>query len=165
MSARALMLMVALVACGRTGPVVAPELVHPKPPADVFATAMPDGVQLRWARPSQYTSGKRMRDLGSFIIERATDTGTTLEFTEIGTVTLEDRYRFQQDRRVEWLDTSATDGQRYAYRVVAVTLDDYHSEPAGPVSIDFRRPTAKPTPPPKPKSNTPSLLPLPPPPP
>ena len=131
-----------LAACGRRTTPVAPELVHPKPPADVVASATPGGVQLRWARPSQYTSGKRMRDLEGFIVERAADEGGHLIFAEVATIHLEDRYRFQQARRIEWLDANVSEGQRYFYRVVALTLDDYRSKPAGPVAIDFRRPTA-----------------------
>jgi hypothetical protein len=140
------------VACGHRSAPVAPELIHPKPPANVVATAMPGGVQLRWARPTQYTSGKRMRDLDGFVVERAPDDGRGGVFAEIGTIHLEDRYRFQQTRRVEWLDAAATDGQRYLYRVLALTLDGYRSAPAGPVSIDFHRPAAPP--PTTPKSTT-----------
>ena len=139
------------LACGHRSSPVAPELIHPKPPADVVATAMPGGVQLRWARPTQYTSGKRMRDLDGFVVERAPDEGRAPVFAEVGTIHLDDRYRFQQTRRVEWLDADATDGQRYLYRVSALTLDGYRSAPAGPVSIDFRRPAAAP---PTPKSTT-----------
>ena len=134
-----------VVGCGRKAAVVAPELIHPKPPANLVATATRDGVQLRWSRPSQYTSGKRMRDLDGFIVERAQEQDGHLVFTEAATIHLEDRYRFQQERRMEWVDPGVTEGQRYLYRVIALTLDAYRSEPVGPVSIDYRRPAAKPS--------------------
>lgn len=141
-----LALCVAVAACGRKSLPIAPELVHPKPPADVIASATPGGVLLRWARPSQYTSGQRMRDLDGFVVERAQDVDGKIAFAEVSTIHLEDRYRFQQQRRVEWTDADVNDGQRYFYRVSALTLDGYRSEPAGPVSIDYNRADAKPVP-------------------
>ena len=76
-----------------------------------------------------------MRDLAGFDIERATGVDT-LEFTHVGSVELTDQTRFQQERKVEWTDPSATTGTTYRYRIVAYTMDGYRSAPAGPVTIE-----------------------------
>ena len=79
-----------------------------------------------------------MNDLGRFLIDRAPDTETgPVPFTRVGKVELTDQNRFRKERRLEWLDRDVTPGQRYLYRVTAVTLDDYRSAPAGPVAVRF----------------------------
>lgn len=126
------------VACGRKGPVIAPQLVRPEPPEALAAMSTPDGVRLTWLRPQRYSSGARMNDLDRFEIERAgaSDSGEP-DYTEVDTVQLEDQNRFRKERRIEWLDKTAAPGTKYLYRVTAVTLDRYRSTPAGPVTVQY----------------------------
>jgi hypothetical protein len=126
------------LACGHKSPPLAPELVQPEAPAEVVAASIPDGVRLTWRRPERYSSGKRMNDLGSFVVERAAGEGAPV-FTRVGEVELDDRGRFRQERRIVWTDVAVTPGQLYAYRITAVTLDHYRSAPSGPVTIRYER--------------------------
>jgi hypothetical protein len=123
----------ALGACGRKGPPVAPQLVRPLPPESLAAVPSADGVRLTWLRPQHYSGGGRMHDLGGFTIERAPGEGGP--FVTVGTMVLEDQTRFRQERRLEWTDRTAEQGGHYLYRVTAFTLDDYRSAPTGPVAV------------------------------
>jgi len=124
-------------ACGRKARPIAPELVQPAAPGDVTAISTPEGVRVSFTRPTHYTSGRRMDDLGRLVIERAPGEGAAAEFVKVGELVLADRDRFRQDRRLSWIDTGVTPGARYLYRVIGVTLDDYESQPGGPVAVRF----------------------------
>jgi hypothetical protein len=136
----ALLLVLALVACGQKARPLPPELVQPEAPGMLVATSTPDGVRLVWRRPDKYTSGKRMNDLGSFIIERAPGEETPPVFTPVGRFELTDRDRFRKETRIEWIDHDVVAGDHYLYRVTGVTTDGYHSAPAGPLAVDYEPP-------------------------
>ncbi len=170
MSRRTLLLLAlaTALACGRKARPVAPELVLPETPDDLTAVAVPEGVRLSWGRPEHYTSGGKMNDLDAFIIERAPGEGVdTAKYSRVGKYVIEDRFRFRKEHRLEWVDHDATAGQRYLYKVTAVTLDRYRSAPAGPVAVRFgpapagSEPAAAPEAAPKPE---PKAQPVPPPP-
>lgn len=122
-----------LACCGIKGPPRPPELVHPKPPDHLVARASAEGIRLVWRRPTTYVDGTRMHDLRAFVVERAPAGPKGAPFARIATVVVTDPVRFRADRRVEFLDRTARAGERYLYRVIAVTADGYESEPAGPV--------------------------------
>jgi hypothetical protein len=127
-------------ACGHKGGVMPPELVRPEPPTDLAASSTQDGVRVSWTRPTKYTGGQRMRDLGSFIIERTDAEESPPKFVRVGTIELQDRTRFRQERRFQWVDQNVTPGQEYVYRVRARTLDGYESPWAGPAKVRFTKP-------------------------
>jgi len=129
-----------LAACGNKTPPVAPELVQPREAASLSATSTTGGVQLVWRRPTEYTGGKRMNDLGGFEIERAPGGTGPEAFVQIGDFQLSEEQRFRQDRRLEWTDATAAPGATYRYRIIGYTLDGYRSKPAGPVTITFTPP-------------------------
>jgi hypothetical protein len=134
-------LVLAALGCGNKGAVIAPELVSPEPPTDLAASPTPDGVRLTWTRPTKYTGGQRMRDLGSFIIERAVVADASpLEFQRVGTIELQDQTRFRQDRRLEYTDTSVVADHEYVYRVRARTVDGYDSPWSGPAKARGKAP-------------------------
>lgn len=126
----------AVAACGVRGRPLAPELVQPEPPTALAAKPLAEGVQLTWRRPTKYSGGKHMRDLAGFEIERAAGDGW--DFVRVGTVTLTDQTRFQQERTITWVDTSAVAGATYRYRVIATTLDDYRSAPSDPLLFTYQ---------------------------
>jgi hypothetical protein len=132
-------------ACGVRSRPLPPELVQPDPPSDLVAKSVAEGVRLTWRRPTSYSGGKHMRDLGGFEIERATAPG--LDYAAIGTVTLTDQTRFQQDRSITWTDAEATVGTTYRYRVIAITLDGYRSVPGEAVTLEHRPGTTATAPP------------------
>jgi hypothetical protein len=133
-------------ACGRKSRPLAPETVRPEPPEDLTAVVTPDGVRLSWLRPLRYSGGGKMNDLGLFDIDRAPGEDAAPEFRKVGAVTLEDQERFRKERRMQWTDNDVRPGERYLYRVTAVTLDGYRSPPAGPVSVQYG-PPREPAPP------------------
>jgi hypothetical protein len=142
-TARAVSALVLLAACGvRTRP-LPPELVQPQPPTQLVATSVPEGIRLAWRRPSSYSGGQHMRDLGRFDVERApgTDGGT---FAPVAVVEVTDQFRFRQEKTFDWTDTDTEVGATYRYRVIAVTLDDYRSAPGGPVTVERRAIAPKP---------------------
>jgi hypothetical protein len=139
----ALAAVAALPACGRKSRPLAPELVRPEAPGDLSGISTPEGIRLSWLRPDHYSGGARMNDLGEFLIQRAPGEGVPPEFETVATLTLDDRFRFRQERRVTWTDPDVERGQRYLYRVVAVTLDNYRSAPAGPIAVRFGEPPAE----------------------
>ena len=124
-------------ACGRKSRPVAPELVRPRAPATLAASSTPEGVRLTWLRPLQYSGGQTMHDLDRFLVERAPGEGAAPTFARVATVVLEDRFRFRKERRLDWLDHDVKPGDRYLYRVIAVTRDGSRSGPAGPVVIRY----------------------------
>jgi hypothetical protein len=126
-----------LLACGRKGAPIAPQLVQPEPAEALAAVSTPDGVRLTWLRPLRYSGGARMNDLEGFDVERAVESDAPSEYAEVGEVTLDDQHRFQRERRIEWIDKTAVRGTRYRYRVTAKTLDGYRSAPAGPVVVQY----------------------------
>jgi hypothetical protein len=127
----------AVPACGRKARPLPPELVRPEAPTELTAISTPEGIRLSWLRPQHYSGGGRMNDLGEFVIQRAPGDGAPPEFESVASLTLDDRFRFRPERRVTWTDQDVVHGRRYLYRVIAVTLDDYRSAPAGPIAIRF----------------------------
>jgi hypothetical protein len=147
MSCLVVLAALAVVACGVRSRPLAPELVQPDPPTDLVAKSVEDGVRLTWRRPTSYSGGKHMRDLAGFEVERAT--APSFDYAVVGSVTLTDQNRFQQERSVTWTDATAAVGTTYRYRVLAVTLDRYRSVPSEPVTIEHKpgtTATAPPTP-------------------
>jgi hypothetical protein len=125
-----------LAACGRKSAPVAPELVRPGVAENLTAIATPEGVRLTWLRPERYSGGQRMNDLAGFLIERAPGEGPAA-FAPVHTLELEDQERFRRERRLEWTDPMVRPGERYLYRVIALTLDGDRSAPSGPVAVRF----------------------------
>lgn len=130
----ALLIIVLLPACGRRTPPKAPELARPKV-IDTLAVERSDtGVQLSWRRPDEYADGTRMPDLGTFTVERAEGDGP---FHLIEVLPVTDRERFRKIKRLVYTDTTVTAGERYRYRVISTTLDDYESEASNVVEIQL----------------------------
>ena len=129
---------VALAACGLKNDPVAPELVRPLPPGKLTARSTRDGVELRWRRPTTYTGGGRMRDLGGFDVERAATVAGP--FAKVGTLALTDQQRFRQQRDLAWTDREVEPGTDYVYRVTAFTTEGSRSAPSSPVQIRYAAP-------------------------
>jgi hypothetical protein len=123
-----LALAVAAGACGYKSSPIAPELVRPTSPPNLRAKSTPAGIALTWKRPTRYSGGRRMRDLGGFEISRAR--GDALEFTQVERMQLDDQMRFRPEDEFGWTDRDVVAGERYRYRVVSFTLDGYRSKAA-----------------------------------
>ncbi len=141
------LVLLAAVACGTRNRPLPPELVQPEAPSALVAKSLAEGVRLTWRRPMKYSSGRNMRDLQGFDIERANG-ADGVDFAKVGRFELTDQTRFRKERAIEFTDTSAVDGATYRYRIVAFTLDGYRSVPSESLAITHRAPpaTAAPSP-------------------
>jgi len=132
-----------LSGCGVKSPPVPPEQAVPERIVGLDATSQKNGVLLSWERPDRTAGGGRLRDLGSFEIDRAENTGTFRPLTE---VPVTDQDRFQQQRKFSYLDGSAEVGHHYRYQVISATLDAYRSDPSNEAEITHQLPKAPPNP-------------------
>jgi len=119
-------------ACGRKTDVRPPDLVAPLPVGNLTAANTTDGIELRWKRPTRYADQSHMLDLAGFVIERRP---ACCGFVEIQRIDVGDRQRFHRTRQFHFTDSKVEAGETYFYRVIAFTVDDYRSAPAGPVEI------------------------------
>ena len=132
-----LLVVLAVCACGRKTDVRPPELVAPRPVAELALTTLAEGVELRWARPTAYVDGSRMEDLAGFVVERSKESEP---FDELGRLAVGDRGRFQKVKRFEYLDRTVVPGATYHYRIVAFTADGYYSAASGAGTITWSPP-------------------------
>ena len=66
----------ALAACGRKGPPVAPERRVPAPVSELAATVEGPAVVLEWTNPSRRVDGSRVRDLTTVSVHRREEPGS-----------------------------------------------------------------------------------------
>lgn len=116
------------LACGRKGSPRPPQWVVPNSPDPVLVEDTDRGVRISWKRPRAYADGSTLDDLGAFEIERACEPDTT--FRTVGVVRLFDRDRFRKEREFSVIDLDVPKDAPCRYRVVAVTIDEYRSDPA-----------------------------------
>ena len=130
-----ILLALSALACGRKAPPHPPEDVLPHTIADLSAVNAAAGIQLSWSRPLTYADGTRMTDLGGFVLERAVGIGPRAAFQRLTVVAVNDRDRFRQVKRFEYLDRDTAVEITYQYRVVSFTLDRYFSAPSNVVTL------------------------------
>ncbi|HYA35711.1 MAG TPA: hypothetical protein VEF03_08820 [Candidatus Binataceae bacterium] len=117
----------ATVGCGVKGVPIPPEAAVPERIADLDAFSDKDGIRLSWGRPFRYSGGRKLRDLGSFEIDRAEGSGAP---RVIAKIPVTDQERFQQQRSFDYLDANTQIGHSYRYTVIAETFDGYRSPPS-----------------------------------
>jgi len=144
-SAAALAASIFVVGCGVKSPPVPPQQAVPERIVGLDASSEKNGVLLSWERPARTAGGHKMRDLGSFEVDRAENTGAFRPLTEIPVT---DQDRFQQQRKFTYLDAGAELGHHYRYQVMSSTLDAYRSDPSNEAEITH----ALPKPPPNPEN-------------
>ncbi|GIW41149.1 MAG: hypothetical protein KatS3mg076_1726 [Candidatus Binatia bacterium] len=126
------LLALAVLACGRKGPVRPLELLLPEPVSELRASVEGGAVVLRWRAPNRRLDGSRLEDLSSFLVERAENEGP---FRVVGVVVLDEEDRALEVRRFAFRDETVESGARYRYRVVSRTLEGYVSPASVPVEI------------------------------
>lgn len=132
-----LALLSATCACGRKTDPKPPELVAPRAVAELSLATLPDGVAIRWSRPTAYVDGTKMEDLAGFLIERSRN---NQPFEELARVPVTDQGRFQTTKRFEYVDRAVMAGTTYHYRIVAFTTDEYYSADSGAATITWQSP-------------------------
>ena len=130
--------------CGVKSAPVPPELARPERIADLRAVPDANGIKLSWGRPTRYSGGHTMRDLGGFVILRASSANGQME--PLAELPVTDRERFAIEHEFSYIDNETVVGQVYRYAIVSRTLDGYVSEASN--TVDFTR--VKPPPPPNP---------------
>jgi hypothetical protein len=143
MMTAALVASIFVFGCGVKSPPIPPESAVPVRIVGLEASAQKHGVMLSWQRPDRTAGGGRLRDLGTFEIDRAENTGAFRQLTD---VPVTDQDRFQQQRQFTYLDSSAEVGHQYRYQVFSSTLDAYRSDPSNEAEITYQLPKPPPNP-------------------
>jgi hypothetical protein len=133
----------ALPGCGVKSAPIPPEYARPERILSLRAAAAAGGIKLTWQRPSHYTSGHSMRDLGGFVLMRAEGDGP---MTALVKIPVTDQERFQVEDEFTYLDRETRISDRYRYAVIAETSDGYHSEASNEVEFTRIKPPAPPNP-------------------
>jgi hypothetical protein len=147
----AALVLVALGACGRKGPPVAPERRVPQPVGDLRGLVREGGIELAWSVPRRRVDNSRLIDPGVARVFRAEDAGQgdpkpalltddrIAGYTEIGSVRLAaPPSHLVQNGRVVFADTRGlTAGRRYTYVVVTSDAQGRTSPPSPRLSLSY----------------------------
>lgn len=143
---------VALGACGRKGPPVAPERRVPQPVADLRALVREDAIELGWVNPRRRRDGTRLRDLVLARVFRhvAADAGEPRPalldgdriagYTEVATIRLAAPAppAVVEGDRVRWSDRrDLVRDRRYTYVVLTADALGRLSPPSERVSVVY----------------------------
>jgi fibronectin type 3 domain-containing protein len=164
----ALSLPLALAACGKRGPPVAPEQRLPSPVQDLAATPSADGVRLAWSLPRIRMDRSQLKELKRVEVYRRLEEGAATEaprpavlsfgglfggptalpgFDRIAEVAIE---KPEAPGEVKGGQAAYTDsrglafGKRYTYVVVAVDEQGRPSPPSNRVTLTLNAPPTRP---------------------
>jgi hypothetical protein len=154
----AALIVVALGACGKKGPPVAPQTRLPQPVTDLTAVERSGGIEVAWTVARRRGDNSRIVDPGVARLYRADDAGTgepraaildgerVRGYTQIATFQLhEPLSEYLRDNRIVYLDRQGLSyGRRYTY--VTTTSDDRGrtGPPSRRVSITYIAPPEAP---------------------
>lgn len=149
--ALALLAALALAACGKKGPPVAPERRVPAAVADLAGVVRDGAMELAWTNPTRRVDGSRLRDLVGARVYRVDDGGAgepkpallagerIAGYTEIAVIRLASPAPATvEGERVTLADRRALGlGRRYTYVVVAEDSTGRVSPPSHRLSLTF----------------------------
>jgi len=141
----------ALVACGKKGPPVAPELRLPVAPAGLQASIDEDSILLTWTNPGRRFDGTPLKDLTEVKLHRREDSdggplkpamlsaGQVVGYNELAAIRLDSPAPATiQGGTVHWVDRQGLVlGHRYVYVVTAVDSLGRSSAPSERRPITF----------------------------
>jgi hypothetical protein len=141
----------ALVACGKRGNPVAPQLRAPRPVSDLNATARHDGIELAWTLPRRRADNSRLFDPGVAKLYRTEDSGTgepraamlvkdrIAGYTEVASFPLSEPAGTEpREARIVYTDRrDLTFGRRYTYVVTTSDTRGHLSPPSARTSVTF----------------------------
>lgn len=141
----------ALVACGKRGDPVAPQLRAPRAVSDLSATPRHDGIELAWTLPRRRVDNLRLLDPGVAKLYRTEDSGAgepraamlvkdrVPGYTEIASFPLSDPAGAEApDARIVHTDRrDLTFGRRYTYVVTTSDTRGHVSAPSARTSVTF----------------------------
>lgn len=148
----------ALAACGRVGPPVAPALREPAPPANLSLTSVEQAVEIAWTNPERRMDGSPLRELALLHVFRTEDAGAgepraalragrqVAGYAEVAAVRLLDPAPAQvAGGRVTLADRPGlTYGRRYTYVVLAEDAQGRLSRPSSRATLVHLAPPAPP---------------------
>jgi len=118
-----------IIACGKKGPPLAPEITFPQPVSDLQAFSSRGNLYLKWTIPKRNTNGTRLTNLLGFRIFRqtnslgATSAACTPQFDLVGEIDLDfPRSTRVQDDVVIWKDETIKPNHEYIYLVLAYNI-------------------------------------------
>jgi hypothetical protein len=135
--------LLAAASCGRVGPIRPPELVSPKPPAELSVMNAAEGLQIRFRRPTETVDGMDMPDLAYLELWRTCL--PNLPRQRIAKFPVVDRGTMRKPKWSEITDRQPAEGNTCSYEVVAETWDGYRSEPIRTLPILRKIPTSAPS--------------------
>ena len=141
----------ALVACGKRGSPVAPQLRLPRPVGDLSATARHDGIELAWTLPRRRVDNRPLFDPGVAKLYRTEDGGVgepraamlvndrVAGYTEVASFPLTGPAATPaSDNRITYTDRrNLTFGRRYTYVVTTSDTRGHVSAPSPRTSVTF----------------------------
>lgn len=150
----------ALAACGKKGPPIAPELRLPVPPKWQSSVIEEGDVRLSWSNPGTRFDGTPLKDLTEVRLHRREDSDQAplkpamlsgsriVGYDEIATIRLDSPAPATlQGQNVEWVDRqSLVYGHRYVYVATAIDSQGRSSPPSERRVVNF---LAAPRPPPE----------------
>jgi fibronectin type 3 domain-containing protein len=164
-----LLVPLALAACGRKGPPVAPERRLPAAVADLSATVASEGVQLTWTLPRLRVDRSPVKDLRRVEVYRRPETGAAAApprpailtfgglfgpqtelpgFDRVANIVLAEPPKAPVEiagSQVRYTDAQGlTFGQRYTYVVVAIDAQGRPSPPSNRVAVAMTAPPKAP---------------------
>ena len=157
----ALVVVLALAACGRAGPPVAPQIRVPAPVSDSRGVVEDGAIVLTWTNPQRRIDNTRVRDLTEARVYRTDDDGLVQPkpallaqgriagYREIAVIRLAaPAPAVVQGDRVRFIDREGLRfGRRYTYVVVTEDSTGRVSPPSGRLSLTFlAAPEAPPAP-------------------
>jgi predicted small lipoprotein YifL len=122
----ALVLSIAVAACGLRTPVRPPEDTAPVIPGTPTVTREADVTVVRWKRAVRSIDDMRLDDLASFVVERKKSGADTWE--PVGTIDVVDQEKIRRRNSFSWRDADAS-AESASYRVIAVTADGQQGPP------------------------------------
>lgn len=143
--------LLALGACGRKGPPVAPERRVPAPVAELRASVEGPSILLEWTNPVQRADGTRIRDLTTLRVHRREEGGDgepkpailswgkVVGYDEIAQIQVAAPAPAQvEGGRVSWADgRGLAPGHRYVYVVTAQDSSGRQSPPSERLAVTF----------------------------
>ena len=144
---------VAVIGCGKKGPIVAPERRLPSPPSEMRASVEERSIVVRWVAPRSRVDGTRLRDvtvMRLFRRDEAPDAppkpamlsgDRVVGYQEIARVVLgaapPPGVQIEGSAATVTDDKALAFGQRYVYVATAEDSDRRSSAPSAPVAVLF----------------------------
>lgn len=142
--------LLALVACGKRGNPVPPQVRVPRAVADLKATARHDGIELAWSLPRRRVDGSRLLDPGVAKLYRSEDSGSGEPraamlvkdripgYTEVASFPLTDPTATDhRDAHMLYTDRGLSFSRRYTYVVTTSDTRGHVSAPSARASVRF----------------------------